>query len=101
MPSKILLGLNKVIEQDVGLGNDYKIGHSFFLPRNGEFSLDLLYKIFIREIIPILEEYLRISTQRFAGALQDIRLEVQGTSILRPDPSRFLEIATALSSLSG
>ena len=52
--------LNRQIREDPLLGENYQVGHSFFLPRGDDFAgLDRnWYESVVRtEIIPLLKEY--------------------------------------------
>ena len=55
-----MIDLNRTIREDSLLGENYQIGHSFFLPRGDNFAgLDKnWYDGIVRtEIIPLLKEY--------------------------------------------
>jgi len=68
---KVLEGLNNLISQDLGLGSDFQIGHSYFLPIESK-DYDNLYllEVLNYNIIPLLNEYVLIST-RFKTTLSD------------------------------
>ncbi|MFW0782347.1 AlwI family type II restriction endonuclease [Rossellomorea marisflavi] len=76
--------LNELIADDPGLGEDFCIGHSFFLPNpDQEYDNDYLLDIWNFSLIPLLNEYILISP-RFKATLQDF-----GFNIFRGSISEF------------
>lgn len=66
---KMLEVINQRIE--VLLGRDYQIGHAYFLPLRGHPTLHCLSSIFLKQIIPLLQEYFFDDWQRIALVLND------------------------------
>ncbi|MEH7094485.1 AlwI family type II restriction endonuclease [Neobacillus vireti] len=63
--------LNNIIADDPGLGEDFCIGHSFFLPKpNINYDEGFLLDIWNFSIIPLLNEYILLSP-RFKTTLTD------------------------------
>ena len=53
-----IIGLNKEIAEDVSLGKGFRIGHSYFIPKNpSDVDDQWLSDVVNYEIVPLLEEY--------------------------------------------
>jgi hypothetical protein len=68
--AQALQSLNQLIARDIGLGPDYQIGHAFFMPTNDGFDDARLAHIWNYKIVPLLNEYIRISPL-FATTLRE------------------------------
>ncbi|MDR1857304.1 MAG: EVE domain-containing protein [Desulfovibrio sp.] len=49
--------LNETIEKDESLGSGFRIGHSYFCPKDDEVDDDWLSSVIEYELLPLLEEY--------------------------------------------
>ncbi|WP_426579026.1 AlwI family type II restriction endonuclease [Bacillus altitudinis] len=68
--------LNNIIADDPGLGEDFCIGHSFFLPKSDvNYDEEFILDIWNFSIIPLLNEYIVLSP-RLKGALTDYGFKI-------------------------